>query len=708
MQNVQGQLQPPAPQQPLPTQDPNVATIQQLLGAQAQPQFMAAPTPAAPVGMNLAQQMMMGAVPPQPASALTPQDAIQQQIQQLQMLQQLMGGAGGSQPPLPAQAGTAAVNPLLLNALSASNPAASAALGAMMPPTAASNMPPSLSNPTMMPTSSVTGAATLPGISAATGEGAQQTPSLTSQLASFAAQVASQPGQPQQSPLPPASAQASAPNTSLMGLGLPAGEADSSALTQVPPTAEAAAATAADVSADSGGKKDSAAAELAELDWSEPFAGKGKKEPPFPLKLHQILANPEFAEYICWNPHGRSWRIAKPKVFEQVVIPLYFRHAKYASFMRQVNGWGFKRILSGNDHNSYYHSMFVRDFPQLSLKMKRFKKLPKSGKKGKGKDEDGSDHSEEGEENDEVEKDETKDPAGPSAKKEGGSAEAGSAQVPPVQTVNTASGDSDRSSNAASSAPRVPSPVTANLLAAQLGLNGPGTSTGGPSPAAPTATAAPAATAASAATASSFPNVLGLPVAATRGTGTGIFSKSTSGGGALGNFLGLTALGQSAAAAPRQGITLPPGVSLSISTPSGGAAGSQPDSTDPKDKDEDPSTEAVGRKSGDVPTSTTLPAAPAAGATQSGPTGLAGVDTATLLKLQEALVAAGGNPSAALQMQSAAGATQPPFPGGGSNTALLAEQLQSATQPPASTNTNTAEGDKEEATKEQPGDEEKV
>jgi HSF-type DNA-binding len=62
-----------------------------------------------------------------------------------------------------------------------------------------------------------------------------------------------------------------------------------------------------------------------EAEWAEPFSGKGKKEPPFPLKLHQILSNPEFSECICWNTHGRSWRILKPPVFEQVVIPLYFR-----------------------------------------------------------------------------------------------------------------------------------------------------------------------------------------------------------------------------------------------------------------------------------------------------------------------------------------------------------------------------------------------
>jgi hypothetical protein len=54
--------------------------------------------------------------------------------------------------------------------------------------------------------------------------------------------------------------------------------------------------------------------------------------------------------------------------------------------MRQVNGWGFKRIVSGNDHNSYYHELFVREIPQLCLKMKRIKK----GEADKSKKDDGS------------------------------------------------------------------------------------------------------------------------------------------------------------------------------------------------------------------------------------------------------------------------------------------------------------------------------
>ena len=63
----------------------------------------------------------------------------------------------------------------------------------------------------------------------------------------------------------------------------------------------------------------------------------------FPMKLHTILSNPEFQDIIAWLPHGRAWRILQHKAFEERVIPLYFRHGRYSSFARQVNGWGFRR-----------------------------------------------------------------------------------------------------------------------------------------------------------------------------------------------------------------------------------------------------------------------------------------------------------------------------------------------------------------------------
>ena len=53
------------------------------------------------------------------------------------------------------------------------------------------------------------------------------------------------------------------------------------------------------------------------------------------------------------------------------VIPTYFEHAKFSSFIRQANGWGFRRLTQGKDRNSYYHPLFLRGLPHLCKKMKR-------------------------------------------------------------------------------------------------------------------------------------------------------------------------------------------------------------------------------------------------------------------------------------------------------------------------------------------------
>ena len=92
---------------------------------------------------------------------------------------------------------------------------------------------------------------------------------------------------------------------------------------------------------------------------SKPRATK-EKDLPFPRKLHLILSSPRSQDIITWLPNGRSWRVLDQKKFAEEVIPFYFRHRNFASFMRQVNGWGFCRINKGTDRNSYYHK--VRKF----------------------------------------------------------------------------------------------------------------------------------------------------------------------------------------------------------------------------------------------------------------------------------------------------------------------------------------------------------
>ena len=69
---------------------------------------------------------------------------------------------------------------------------------------------------------------------------------------------------------------------------------------------------------------------------------KGVNEELFPSKLHMILSTPEYARFITWKPHGRTWAVIDRSMFTSIVLPKYFNHSNFASFNRSVNGWGFK------------------------------------------------------------------------------------------------------------------------------------------------------------------------------------------------------------------------------------------------------------------------------------------------------------------------------------------------------------------------------
>ena len=77
----------------------------------------------------------------------------------------------------------------------------------------------------------------------------------------------------------------------------------------------------------------------------------------FPMKLHEILSKPEFAHIVSWMPHGRSWKVHRRGDFELIILPRFFDHCKYDSFLRQVNGWAYKRLSRGIDQGSYYHEV---------------------------------------------------------------------------------------------------------------------------------------------------------------------------------------------------------------------------------------------------------------------------------------------------------------------------------------------------------------
>lgn len=119
----------------------------------------------------------------------------------------------------------------------------------------------------------------------------------------------------------------------------------------------------------------------------------------FPVKLHFVLEEVEkegLSSVISWQPHGRCFLVREQERFVQEMLPLWFRQTRYASFQRQLNLYGFKRLTTGKyipqnlkilpmrvlnqnsliigrDKGAYYHPCFLRGKRHLAYQITRAK-----------------------------------------------------------------------------------------------------------------------------------------------------------------------------------------------------------------------------------------------------------------------------------------------------------------------------------------------
>ncbi|XP_054435039.1 heat shock factor protein 4 [Pteronotus mesoamericanus] len=102
--------------------------------------------------------------------------------------------------------------------------------------------------------------------------------------------------------------------------------------------------------------------------------------PAFLSKLWVLVGDPSTDHLIRWSPSGTSFLVSDQSRFAKEVLPQYFKHSNMASFVRQLNMYGFRKVVSieqggllrpERDHVEFQHPSFVRGREQLLERVRR-------------------------------------------------------------------------------------------------------------------------------------------------------------------------------------------------------------------------------------------------------------------------------------------------------------------------------------------------
>ncbi|XP_022145971.1 heat stress transcription factor A-2d-like [Momordica charantia] len=66
--------------------------------------------------------------------------------------------------------------------------------------------------------------------------------------------------------------------------------------------------------------------------------------PPFLIKTFEIVDDPSTDHVISWGREGVSFIVWDPKAFSANLLPRFFNHNNFSSFIRQLNTYGFRKI----------------------------------------------------------------------------------------------------------------------------------------------------------------------------------------------------------------------------------------------------------------------------------------------------------------------------------------------------------------------------
>lgn len=87
---------------------------------------------------------------------------------------------------------------------------------------------------------------------------------------------------------------------------------------------------------------------------------------PFILKLFELMNDVSASKLICWSTEQNrpGFVVIEPVELAHSILPKFFKHSNFSSFVRQLNIYGFHKVDHPNGQ-CFHHPYFKKDHPEL-------------------------------------------------------------------------------------------------------------------------------------------------------------------------------------------------------------------------------------------------------------------------------------------------------------------------------------------------------